>query len=165
MEKYKNGLTSETISEWINSDIELHKCINDIENTYQSHDEQAEAAFHKISELFNIPKNPEDIIVHEEFDNQFEDYVEQTSVYEQLGLLKYLNTEDGIRGNVLTAIYFVKNGYVVDFDLVMNKYNLATTAKATGIGFKGENTKVEIVFVKKGESWFEIGCKMFKKFI
>jgi hypothetical protein len=165
MEEYKNGLTSETISEWINSDTELYNCIIDIENTFKSHDEMAEAAFHKISELFKVPKNPEVIIKEEENEDEFEDYIEQTSVYEQLGLLKYLNSADGIRENVLTAIYFVKNRYVVDFDLVMNKYNLTATEKAIGLGFKGENTKVEIVFVKQGESWFDLGCKLFTRLI
>ena len=159
MEEYKNGLTSETITEWINSDIELHNCIIGIENSYQSYDEQAEAAFYKISELFNVPKNPEDIID----DDGNVDYVEQTSVYEQLGLLKYLNAEDGIRGIVLTAIYFVKNGYVVDFEFVINKFNTTSTEKVIGIGFKGENTKVEIVFIKQGESWFDMGCKLFNR--
>lgn len=163
MEEYKNGLTSETITEWINSDTQLYNCIIDIESKYQSHDEQAEAAFHKISELFNVPKNPEDIIEEEENEDEFEEYVEQTSVYEQLGLLKYLQPNEDLRGLVLTAIYFVKNGYITDIDEVISKKFGNNIPDDVGIGFKGDNTNVEIVFVTKGQSWFDLGCKMFTK--
>jgi len=35
--------------------------------------------------------------------------------------------------------------------------------KIFGIGYRNEGVKVELVFVKKGESWFDLGCKYFTR--
>ena len=120
----------------------------EIEQTGLSIEEQAQLAFNKISDLYNIPKLPE----HIEDDSKFE-----TSVYQELGILKYQDSnKNDPRGLVLFAIYLVKNGLHAD-DSEIDKSSIS------GIGYRGENSEVELVLVQKGQSWVELGCKLFTK--
>jgi hypothetical protein len=134
-------------------------------------EEQAEVAFHKVSEMYGVPKNPEDIKQQDDDenenynDNEDADFKAHTSVYEELGLLKYLMPNEDKRGIALNAIYFVKNGYTTNKKEVMLCKFGKNIPDDVGIGFKGNNTNVEIVFVLKGESWFDLGCKMFTKYV
>jgi len=165
MEKH-NDLTDSTIQDWINSEKDLANLLIEIEKMSDSFKEQAEITFNKVCEIYKLPKLPQDIVDNEEYETQEEDkYEGETSVYEQLGLLKYLMPNEDLRGLVLNAIYFVKNGYVTDIEEVMLKKFGDNIPDEVGFGFRGENTDVEIVFVLQGESWFDLGCKMFTKYV
>lgn len=154
-----NHLNVDPIQEWINSDKELFDILVEIQKMPISIEEQAEVAFHRISDLYKIPKLPDNIP-----DNEVdEDEEEQTSVYEQLGLLKYLNPNDDIRGLVLSAIYCVKEGFGADASSIISEMFNDDSDNA-GIGHIGENSNVEIIIVKKSQSWFDLGCKMFTRF-
>lgn len=147
------------IQQWIDSDKELSDMLVEIQNLNISINEQVEVAFHKISDFYGLPKMPEDI------EHLNDEKFEQTSVYEQYGLLKFLhNVDEDLRGILLSAIYFVKNGYVTDINEVYKKYYSTNKLPIGGIGFKNSNSNVELVFVKKGESWFNLGCKMFIRY-
>jgi hypothetical protein len=158
-------LTNDEIQKWIDSDKEFSDLLVEIQNLNISVNEQVEIAFHRISDFFGLPKMPEDI--QDAYEDEEEDidndnyWFEQTSVYEQFGLLKYLHDDQDLRGVLLSAIYFVKNGYVADTDEVYKKYYSKNKLPIFGIGFKNINSSVELVFVKKDESWFDLGCKMF----
>lgn len=155
MEQYHNGLTSNTITDWIKEDKGLEKIIQEIENKTDSFDEQAELAFHLVSEYFNVPKF---LNMEESEDDEI-----SSSVYEQLAILKYLEPNEDLRGLVLTAIYFLQFGYRTSVEFIFEKYPSINKDEITGIGFKGENSKVELVLVKKGESWFDLGCTYFTR--
>ncbi|MFY7743080.1 MAG: hypothetical protein ACOVQR_10555 [Flavobacterium sp.] len=162
MESFSNE--ENLVLNWVNSEKELFDLLVEIQSLNISVNEQVEIAFHRISDLYGLPKMPEDIkdvdSEEEDFDN--EEFV-LTSVYEQFGLLKYLHDNQDLRGVLLSAIYFVKNGYVADIDEVYKKYYSKNTLPIVGIGFKYVNSSVELVFVREGESWFDLGCKMFIK--
>lgn len=162
MESFSNE--ENLVLNWVNSEKELFDLLVEIQSLNISVNEQVEIAFHRISDLYGLPKMPEDIkdvdSEEEDFDN--EEFV-LTSVYEQFGLLKYLHDNQDLRGVLLSAIYFVKNGYVADIDEVYKKYYSKNTLPIVGIGFKNVNSSVELVFVREGESWFDLGCKMFIK--
>ena len=144
---------------WINSDKELSDILVEIQSLNIPVKEQVEIAFHRISDFYGLPKMPEDIEEEEDSEN---DWFKHTSVYEQLGFLKYLHKDDeDLRGVLLSAIYFVKNGYVADIEEVYKKYYSKNRLPVVGIGFKNINSGVELVFVKEGESWFDLGCKLF----
>lgn len=157
-------LSENVIQQWIAEDKKLSAALVEIENLGLSEKEQAEIAFHRISEMYQLPKMPNDIIdenedIVETYTGDDQDY-DPSSVYQELGLIKYLNPDEDPRGNVLMAIYLVKNKLHVDIDEVyIKKYG--SKKKSRGIGFKGENTNVEIVFVDEGKSWFELGCILF----
>ena len=100
----------------------------------------------------------------EELEDYDVDDETNSCVYEQLGILKYLEPEEDLRGQVLTAIYFLKFDYRTDAAFIFEKYPSINKDEIAGIGFKGENSKVELVLVKKGQSWFDLGCTYFTRY-
>ncbi|KNB60372.1 DUF1963 domain-containing protein [Chryseobacterium sp. Hurlbut01] len=158
MEKHKE---IDPLQEWIDTDKKLSAMLVEIQEMPISVEEQAEVAFHRISEAYNVPKTPQDI----DFEN--EEGIERTSVYQHLGLIRYLEPDDDPRGLVLSAIFFAKENLEVDYDLVFAKAQNEGIRREeiTGIGFLGENYNVKIVFVKNTESWFDLGCSFFTKIV
>lgn len=154
-----------SLQEWIDTDKKLSAMLVEIQEMPISVEEQAEVAFHKISEAYNIPKTPQDIDFENEDNNEEE--IEPTSVYQHLGLIRYLEPDDDPRGLVLSAIFFAKENLEVDYDVVFAKAQNEGISREeiTGIGFLGENYKVKIVFVKNTESWFDLGCSFFIKIV
>jgi hypothetical protein len=155
MENNEDEMASNIIIEWTTSDKGLYAIIQEIEKEHLSNNEKAEMAYHRVSEYFKVPK---------EFDAIDSEGKYQSCVYEQLGYLKYLEADDNdIRGLVMTAIYFVKFGYETNIEEVHKKYYSNNKEIFNGIGFRGDNSSVELVFVKQGESWFDLGCKYYTK--
>jgi hypothetical protein len=150
------------IKEWVDSDTELAKTLVEIEGTNLSLAEQADIAFHKISDMYGVPKIPEDIVYNDEDDNT-EEYVEKPSVYEILGQIKYLQPGDDPRAQVLSAIYYVKNGYGIDLaDVLKRKFGKKIPAN-TSVGFIREGINVELMFLDGSKNWMELGCKLMLK--
>ncbi|WP_152969618.1 hypothetical protein [Pedobacter sp. Hv1] len=122
--------------------------------------EQAEMAFQQLADFYNLPKLPEDII----YDDTNEDNsIEKVSVYEALGLIKYLNAGEDPRGLVLFAVYCAKYGHNIDLQEVFKKKYGNEIPTNIGVGFRGENSNVEIIFIDQNQSWFDLGCKLFLK--
>lgn len=162
MKAFKNGLTSESIGEWIVANKKLHKILSKIEKSTNSIEKQAEKIFHRVSKLYGIPKYPEDV----DDEKPINGHIVNLSLYEQIGFLKYLEPEpEKLAINTITAIFFIVNGNEVDLSFVYEKYKSKGGNKneISGFGFRNEDVKVELVFVKKGESWFDLGCKYFTK--
>lgn len=164
MEKYNEP---SPIQDWIDTDKKLSSILVEIQEMPISIEEQAEVAFHKVAEAYSIPKNPQDIVFEEKDSIDEDTKVEAISVYQHLGIIKFLNPENDPRGNVLSAIYFAKENLEIDYEIVMSEAakNAVDTAEITGIGFLGENSNVRIIFVKNTESWHELGCNFFIKII
>ncbi len=143
------------IQKWIDTDKRLFDTLVDIQNTEKNETKQAELAFLRIPKMYGLPTFPED--------NEDGEFL--SSVYEQLGLLNYLEPEEDIRGHVLSAIFYVKENYLVGINFVYQKKfnNEEPPSHFTGIGYKGDSIDVLPVFVMKGQSWFDLGCKYFTK--
>lgn len=86
------------VQKWIDSDKRLSDTLVEIENEEVSEIKQAEIAFNKIPKMYGLPSFPED--------NEDEKF--HSSVYEQLGLLNFLEPESQIKGKVLSSIFFIK---------------------------------------------------------
>jgi len=150
------------IWEWVRSDQALSDLLVEIQQKPLSVEEQAEEAFHRVSDMYGLPKNPEDIVYDDgEEEGDDRDDEPRTSVYEELGLLKFLNPDDDPRGTVMAAIYTVKNGYTTDLDEVISKKYGRKIPASCGIGWTGENSAVQIIFPEKDQGWLEAGCKLF----
>lgn len=141
------------IQSWAEGDPKLLSLINEINQTQLPIEEQAEIAFHKVSALYGLPKLPEDAEELEEETGQ-----EVVSVYQELGLVKFLEPDEDIRGLVLLALYNVKNKLTVGLEEIYKKSGMK---KERGICFKGENSKVTISFLQEDESWFDSGCTLY----
>jgi hypothetical protein len=157
MEKHQNN----PIQDWIDTDKKLSSILVEIQEMPISIEEQAEIAFHKVSEAYSLPKFPQDIEIEDE------DIKEPISVYHHLGIIKFLNPESDPRGNVLSAIYFAKENLEIDYEIVFLEAIKCgiDVSQITGIGFLDENSYVKIVFVKNTESWYELGCNFFIKIV
>ena len=150
------------IQDWIENDKKLSKILLEIEKQTNSHTEQANIAFHRLSKEYQLPKYPDDVDEREMV--QVADYhlYSSISVYEQLGIIRFSDSEEkDIRSQVLMAIFLVKNKleciFDEDLDAFLGKNELQ------GFGYKGEDTDVEMIPVKVGESWFDLGCTYFTK--
>lgn len=143
------------IQEWIEDDEVLSSILVEIQDFNLSIPEQAEIAFHRLSELYSLPKTP--IEADERQTYQKEEIV---SVYQELGLIKFLEPDGDIRGLVLTAIYNVRNKITIDIDEV---YKKARANFNVGICFKGENSYVTVHFLDEKDNWFNSGCLMYLK--
>lgn len=162
MENYDNGLSSETIGDWIKGDQKLWDILTAIENYTNSPLTRAEMIFDQVSELYEVPRYPDDV----DDEKLIHGLIMETSVYEQVGKLKYLEPEpEKLPELILNAIYFMITGTETDMSFVLNKF-AAEGGKAkeiSGLGFKNDGVDVQLIFVKKGESWYDLGCKYFIK--
>ncbi len=143
------------IQSWVENDSRLLSILNEINETNLPIDEQAEMAFHRISELYHLPKLPEDAQELAETTGE-----EVISVYQELGLVKFQEPDEDIRGLVLVALYNVLNKVTVDLDEI---YKRANMKKERGICYKGENSRVTISFLEENVSWFDADCKLYLK--
>ncbi|MFY7665484.1 hypothetical protein [Flavobacterium sp.] len=154
----KNEVSSEQLQKWISKNQKLSNLLVEIQEKPLSIVEQAELAYHEIPKLIGITKDnfnenydPEESV--SEFGND--------SLYQQLGYVNYMNPNADPRGRVLTAAYLVKHGTSVPQQDILKKYKTESEEECIGIGFIGNALDVRLIFVKKGENWFELGCKMF----
>lgn len=162
----QEGITDDMIHNWINTDKYLREALAEIHAVYSSEQEQTEMAFHKISEMYGLPKNPEDMQYDEEEEEDYEldNNYDPMPVYRELGLIKYLDPDGDLLLQVVTAIYFVKNKYNVDPEAAYQKYQELNPEKnCTGIGYIGDNSAVEIIFLDGSKSWLELGCKFYER--
>ncbi len=141
------------IQEWINSDSKLFNLIVKIQDQNESPEIQAELAFKEISDLYNIPKMPEDVI-------QKKDSISR-SLFEEHALIKFLapKNEDP-RGLVLSAVYNIINRKTIDYIEIANKEYKGNLPELSQIGIRGNNFNSEVVFFEKETNdWTELGCK------
>lgn len=143
------------VQNWIDTDKKLYDVLVEIQSSVKDEKEQAELAFYRISEIYQLPKMPEDN----------EEELFHSTVYEQLALLNFMEPQDNIKARVLTSLFFVKENYVVGMNFVYEKKfgNNEPPSNFVGIGYKGDIPYVVPVFVMKGQSWYELGCKYFTK--
>ena len=134
---------------WITTDEDLNTILEKIEATNLPVTEQAEMAFHQLCEVYKLPKLPENLEHFTEYyENKNIDILDVKSVYEELAFIKYLEPEDDPRGLVMFAIYNVKNNESIVSE-VENKFFGNKVPKEYWLGFKGQNTKVELTVSTK----------------
>jgi hypothetical protein len=160
MEKHKD-LTNNTIQDWINSDKKLSGILTEIENLTKSEEEQALIAFHRLSDEYNLPKYPDDVKDREMI--QVADWHLYTplSVYEQLGIVKFSYPIVDKKSLVLLSVYLINNKLEAYFDEQLELF--LGEDELLGFGYKGQDTEVEMIPIKVGESWFDKGCIYFTK--
>tara|TARA_A100000171_G_scaffold39305_1_gene38912 strand:- start:1350 stop:1826 length:477 start_codon:yes stop_codon:yes gene_type:complete len=146
------------IQAWINEDKTLSDLLVEIQSLNITVLEQAEVAFDKLCELYDLPKMPEDIEKYKAF---FEEkgIEEPSSVFEEHALLKFLEPNNDPRGLVLTAVYHVKKGLRVDYEEIAEKEFGKNIPKDLQIGIRGTGIQGEVVFPTiENKSWIELGC-------
>lgn len=149
------------ILQWIESDKDLLQFLQQIDQDGQTEEERAEIAFHRLAERYNLPKYPDDVASRETIMKGDWHLYDPLSLYETLGQAKFGDKENDIKGNVLMAAYIMINGLCAIIDEEVDEY--IGEGMLLGYGYKGENSQVEMIPIKKGESWAEKGCTYFVK--
>ena len=135
--------------EWIISDSKLNNLLEKIDSENVSENEKAKIAFDKLSDMYKLPKYPDDI-------------EDSNSMYEVLGKIKFSSNKiEELKSNVLLAAYLIKNK--LEPDISDELENHIGNGELLGFGYKGDDVNVVMIPIKKGESWFEKGCTYFTK--
>ena len=144
-----------TAQDWVNQDEILGSLLIEIESmTEKTIIEQAEFAFHRICELYDLPKMPEDLERYSEYYDE-NDIDEPRSVFEEVALIKFLEPNDDPRGIVLAATFNVKHNIGVDLKEIMKM-----SFGKPKFGIKGEGINSEIVFIGENENWIDLDFKV-----
>ena len=150
------------LEDWINSDSELSRILEKIELESKTDIERARIAFHTLAEKYSLPKYPDDVFDRETVQVADFHFYDPISLYEVLGQINFSEpSQTDIKSKVLMAVFLVKNKFEPIFDEQLDEY--LGEDELFGFGYKGEDIDVEMIPVKVGESWFELGCTYFTR--
>ncbi len=159
MEKYKE---INPLEDWINTDYKLSQLLSEIEAIASSECEQAQIAFHRLAENYNLPKYPDDVKDRETIQVADSHLYNPISIYEVLGKIKFVDKNlQNLKSNVLLAAYLIINNLEPFIDEELDKF--LGNNQLSGFGYKGVDVDVEMIPIKVGESWFEKECEFFTK--
>jgi len=145
------------IQEWINEDDQLYNLIIEIQSSDKNPNTQAEIAFNKLCDLYDIPKMPESVITIE---HNSENVCESRSLFEEHALLKFLAPEnEDPRGIVLSAAYNILHNNLVNYYEVAKKEYDNKIPEVCQIGVSGNGHISKVVFFQKEtQNWEDLGC-------
>jgi hypothetical protein len=157
--------TNNPLSDWIESDPKLREIIERLTVSGKTIEEQAKSGFYEISEAYNVPKYPDDIT-----DKDYEEYEKKgieypTSVFEEVGRIRYCHPNEDIRGIVLWAIYNSKTGYSFDINECARRHfgSEEKIPEEYLVYYTGKDIDSLLHFLPDGESWVKPGVKYASK--
>jgi len=153
--------------DWMNNDEKLRSIIERLSNSGLNEKEQADIAFDEISDAYGLPKYP-DSFTEEDYRRYEEEGIDNPrSVFEEVGIIHYLEPEDDPRGIVLFAIYNIKNRFSIDINEAAKKHfkNKKRIPPEYMIYFLGDKSSTMMYFLENGKSWVETGAKYASKIL
>lgn len=150
------------IKVWYKKDQRLLKILVDIDNKGLSDEESAREAFYKVSEMYGLPKFPDEV----EHEDDWEDD-EPRSVFEEIALARYMFPEDLSRGLVMLAIHNIHTKCCIPFDDVAAKYygSHDDIPDSYFMYFFGKDVDAFVKLDIEGQAWTDAGAVMMKKVI
>ena len=153
------------IENWLLSDARLKEHLERISNSGLSELDQAKTAFYELSDFYGLKKFPEDI-TEEEYENYLEaEGSDPRSVFEEVGIVRYLDSSEDPRGIVMVAIYNILNRDPLDIDNCAEMHFGKAIPKSYVIYFTGQDADATLNFLKDGESWHKEGIKYASKIV
>jgi len=151
-----------SLEEWVDSELELNKKTTELFESDLSIEEQGIEALQYLVQVYRLPQTPLDLEDGEEESDQDSSY-SPISMFELVAQLKFADPENNDpRYLVMTGAYLIKNKLVIDISQELREY--LGDDELQGLGYRGEDIlEAELVPVKKGESWSELGCRFFTK--
>ena len=160
--KFMEKFSETPLEDWINSDSELSSILKKIELEGKTDIERARIAFHVLAEKYSLPKYPDDVFDRETVQVGDFHFYDPISLYEVLGKIKFSEpNQTDIKSEVLMAVFLVKNKFEPIFSEELDEY--LGDDELFGFAYKGIDVEVELIPVKVGESWFDLGCTFFTK--
>jgi hypothetical protein len=158
-------MTENPIEIWLLSDARLKQHIERISSSGMSEFDQAKTAFYELSDFYGLKKFPEDI-TEEEYENYLEaEGSDPRSVFEEVGIVRYLDSSEDPRGIVMVAIYNILNRDPLDIDNCAEMHFGKAIPKSYVIYFTGQDADSTLNFRKDGESWHKEGIKYASKIV
>lgn len=155
------------VDNWYKSDSKLQAIISSISGQNKSAMEQAMDAFELVSVAYNLPKFP-DSFSDEDFEKYCREGVDNPrSVYEDVGIIRYLEPYDDPRGIVLCALYNIKNRTYTDRSICASRHfgSKSKIPKEYVIYFTGETADSKLNFLTGDESWTKPGVEYASKIL
>ncbi len=109
------------IVDWYKKDQKLCELLVAIDRQNLAEVEAACEAFYKVSELYNLPKFPEDVCKEDKLDG-FGEECRNVSVYEQLAIVKRVHPENALRASVILAMLYVYKKFYAEINEAASEY-------------------------------------------
>lgn len=160
-------MTDNSIDIWYSSDERLKTIIDTLSLSDKSAFEQAKEAFYQISELYNLHKYPDDITEDDYRKYEDEGIDNPRTVFEEVGIIRYLEPEDDPRGVVLLALYNIKNRTYIDISFCAEKHfgGINKIPDNYVVYYTGQDADSKLNFLNAGESWAKEGVKYASKIL
>lgn len=151
-----------SLEEWVESEEELKQKIAELSESELPAEEQARALLNYLLETFQLPKSPLDI-TDRDWEDTGDSWYQPISIFEQIAQLRFVEPENNDpRYLVLNSAYLIKHKLIIDLSQELGEF--LGEEELQGLGYRGENIlDAELIPVKKGESWAELGCSSFTK--
>jgi len=152
---------------WVATNPKLTELIEMLDNSNKPFDEQAKIGFYEISELLGVPKYPEEISEEDYEKYEIKGIENPTTVFEEIGKLRFCMPTDDIRGIVLLAIYNSNYGLPYGIDNCAQVYfgSIEQIPKDYIVYYSGQDIDSMIHFLEESESWTKPGIKYAVKIV
>jgi hypothetical protein len=153
-------MAENVIEDWLKNDETLSALVNEINASGKDIDARALEAFHRISELYELPKYPGDYTA-KDFQLADQRRFGPACVFEEATMLKYLEPDQDPWGLVMLALYNIRNGKHTDFEECAKKHFGSTEPLPNDYlaGFIGDGFAGRLRFVTPNKAWFVAGAR------
>jgi hypothetical protein len=151
-----------SLEEWVESEEDLNHKITELHESELSPEEQARALLNYLVKTYQLPKMPLDI-TDRDWEDAGDSWYQPISIFEQIAQLRFVEPENNDpRYLVLNSAYLIKHKLIIDLSQELGEF--LGEEELQGLGYRGENIlDAELIPVKKGESWSELGYRSFTK--
>ncbi|MHA7130520.1 hypothetical protein [Algoriphagus namhaensis] len=151
-----------SLEEWVESEQDLNQKITELYESDLSPRDQAMEALNFLAERYHLPLTPLDI-KDRDWEDAGDSWYQPISLLEQVAQLKFVEPENNDpRYLVLNSAYLIHHKLVIDMSQELGEF--LGNEELQGLGYKGEGIlDGEVVPVRTGEGWSDLGCKYFVK--
>jgi hypothetical protein len=160
--KHMQRNTWPDLEEWVESDKDLKQKITGLYESELPEEEQAREALRFLVDTYELPQTPLDI-EDREWEDAGDSFYLPISMFEQIAQLRFVEPENNDpRYLVLNAAYLIKHKLHIDMSQELGDF--LGEEEIQGLGYRGEDIlEAEMIPVKKGENWSDLGCRFFTK--
>jgi hypothetical protein len=160
-------MTENPLDIWYSKDKKLREIIDNLSNSGKSAFDQARDAFYQLSDIYGLPKYPSDINEGDYKKYEEEGIDNPRTVFEEVGILRYLEPDDDPRGVVLCALYNIKNRTYVDIKNCAERHfgGKKNIPPSYMVYYTGQDADSKLNFLNEGEQWTKDGVKYASKIV
>lgn len=161
-------MTDNPLELWYSSDKKFKEIIDKLNESGKSPFDQAKEAFYILADLYQLPKYPEDITDDDYIQLAKKGINKPRSVFEEVGIFRFLEPDDDPRSVVISAIYTLKNRTYVNINLCAEQHfgGQEYVPQSYVVYYTGNDADGKLNFLTDEEStWLKEGVKYASKII